>query len=222
MNVPHEVPGEKYMVSCHCCGSSYDALRAQWCDCLAPERSFACPSCDTCLCLAPQRAKTDFWADAPRQMWLRKKEGPPLLRMPSSILALDPSKPRVLVVDDEEKIRQVAARVIRRLGLNVALAENGLRGLEMARTYKPRVILADALMPKMDGREMCRQIKADPATSSIKVIIMTSVYVNPKYVIEARTDFEANDYLCKPITVASIEATLAKFVPTGVPVKRSA
>jgi CheY-like chemotaxis protein len=221
MNAPETVP-EKYVVSCHQCCVSYDALRAQWCDCLAPERSFACPACGVCLCLASQRVKNSFWADAPREMWLRKREGPPLFRVPSSVLALDPGRPRILVVDDEEKIRQVAARIIRSLGLNVALAENGSRGLEMAKSFKPRVVLTDALMPKLDGREMCRRLKADPETASAKVIIMTSVYVNPKYVVEARTDFEADEYLCKPVTLTAIETTLAKYVPIGVRSRRSA
>jgi CheY-like chemotaxis protein len=222
MNAPESVSRDTYIVNCFGCGVSYDALRAQWCDCLAPERSFACSSCGACFCIAPQRAKSDFWNNAPREMWLRKKEGPPLFRIPSSVLSVDPGRPRVLVVDDEEKIRQVAARVIRALGLNVALAENGLNGLELARTFKPRVVLADALMPKMDGREMCRRLKQDVATSSVNVIIMTSVYVNPKYVVEARTDFGADDYLCKPVTPSTIEAAISRFVPVGLRARRTA
>jgi CheY-like chemotaxis protein len=221
MNAPNPVSVEKYMVACNDCAVPFDALRAQWCECLSRERSFACPKCGACVCSAPQPVRDRFWSDAPRSMWARRREGPPSLRVPSSVLVLDPSRPSVLVADDEEKIRQIAARVIRGLGLNVALAENGLRCLEMARATRPRVVLADALMPKMDGREVCRQLKEDPATASIRVIIMTSVYVNPKYVVEARTEFHADDYLCKPVTPTAIETTLAKYLSVGVRARRS-
>ena len=79
-------------------------------------------------------------------------------------------RPLILVVDDEKDIQRVAVRVLESLGYGLVLAPNGEAGLEIARRYKPDLVLSDALMPKLDGREMCLRLKNDPETAGIKVV----------------------------------------------------
>jgi two-component system cell cycle response regulator len=96
------------------------------------------------------------------------------------------------------------------LGYDVSQASNGIDGLAIAQEGCCSLAIADALMPRMDGREMCRRIKTDPATFWMRVIIMTAVYVNPKYGLEARSSFLADDFLCKPVSVKAIRMAIER------------
>jgi CheY-like chemotaxis protein len=118
----------------------------------------------------------------------------------------------VLVVDDERDVLRVAGRVIQSLGYGLILAPNGEVGLELASRYKPELVLTDALMPKLDGREMGLRIKQSPETAGIKVVVMTSLYTNVKYQNEGYHRFKVDDYLIKPIDVGKLQAVLQKHL----------
>jgi CheY-like chemotaxis protein len=202
-----------YDVACHSCGNRYDAAQAKWCSCLWQERSFECPHCLKCFCRAPITYRQRFWREAPQPIWDRKLQeaqadfAPPPRPDPSEV-----DRPLVLVVDDEKDIQRIATRVLSGLGYGVLVARDGPEGLELAKRYAPDLILADALMPKMDGREMCRRVKEDPETARIKVVVMTSVYNHPKYRTEGVRAFKADDYLNKPLDLAQLTALLQKHL----------
>ena len=118
----------------------------------------------------------------------------------------------VLVVDDEPNIQQMAVRAVGSLGYGVALARNGEEGLALAAAYKPEVVLTVAMMPKIDGREMCRQIKERPENAGTKVVIMTSLYTAARYRSEAYKDFHADEYLSKPLDFQQLQAVLRKLL----------
>jgi CheY-like chemotaxis protein len=88
----------------------------------------------------------------------------------------DSSKKRVLIVDDEEDLCVLAAYALtaNRSDLEVISAKDGLSGLEQARTEQPAAIVLDINMPKMDGYEVCRRLKADAATRDIPVVMLTA------------------------------------------------
>jgi CheY-like chemotaxis protein len=90
-------------------------------------------------------------------------------------------RPLVLVVDDEPDIRRMAGAAVELLRYGVIFASNGEEGLEVAKAYRPDLVLTDAFMPKMDGREMCRLIKSDRLTANAKVVVMTSLYTASRY-----------------------------------------
>ena len=202
-----------YVVQCHKCRLPFDALQASWCSCLGSERTFACPSCGTCFCKAPLAYKSKFWAGAPKELWDRKLEekrqpfDPPPNPAPGEAL-----RPLVLLVDDEKDVQRVAIRVIDALGYGVVLGRDGVEGLELTRLYKPDLVLTDALMPKLDGREMGRRIKDDPETAHIKVVVMTGLYTNVKYQTEAFRAFKVDDYLIKPLDSEQLRAVLGKHL----------
>lgn len=207
-----EGPTETYSVSCSGCQEPFDALDASWCDCLVSRRSLVCPSCGACFCKSPQPYKQKFWEEAPKALWDRaaaEHEPPELPANP------DPAavrRPLVLVVDDEPDIRRMAAVAVEILGFGVIRAQNGEEGLELLKTYRPDLILTDAFMPKLDGREMCRRIKADPDTADTKIVIMTSLYTASRYKYEAYKEFGADDYLTKPLDMKEIQALLQKWL----------
>jgi CheY-like chemotaxis protein len=89
-----------------------------------------------------------------------------------------------------------------------------VEGKNLAKKYRPEVILTDALMPRLEGREMCRRLKDDPETRDIKVIIMTSLYKGQRYRGEAMSNFGADGYLAKPLDPELLATTLRALAPT--------
>ena len=83
----------------------------------------------------------------------------------------------VLAVDDGASDRELLATVLRHAGYNVLEAATGERALELARAFKPDLIIADILMPTMDGYELVRELRNDPATAAVPVIFSTATYL---------------------------------------------
>jgi two-component system phosphate regulon response regulator PhoB len=102
------------------------------------------------------------------------------------------------------------------MGFGFIAAANGQEGLLMAHEYRPDLILSDAFMPKLDGREMCRLLKEDPATSPSKAIIMTGLYTDRKYRNEALDYFKVDDYVAKPLAVDDLIKLFKKHLPQEV------
>ena len=82
--------------------------------------------------------------------------------------------PRILLIDDNEPNRQFLSRRLSRRGFEVIVATDGVAGVEMARAEKPDLILMDMNMPRLDGWEATRQIKADPSVAAVPVIGLTA------------------------------------------------
>jgi hypothetical protein len=100
--------------------------------------------------------------------------------------------------------------VIQSLGFGVIAAVNGEEALLKAREHHPELIITDALMPRLDGREMSRIIKNElPGT---KVVVITSVYKDPRYKYEAMRDFGVDDYLKKPVNAAELREVILRYV----------
>ena len=204
---------ETHNVTCVNCHAAYDALQAAWCSCLVAERTLVCPSCLSCFCKAPASFKKTFWSGAPRALWDRKfaEHHTQFARAPNPPPE-EIKRPLVLLVDDEPDIQRVASRVVESLGYGMLLGRDGEEGLSLARLYHPELVLSDALMPRMDGREMCRQIKADETLAGVRVIVMTSLYTSLRHQSEAFKSFKVDDYLAKPIEVEQLRALLQKYL----------
>lgn len=213
MNFENGPRDETYEVFCYNCRASFDALASTWCSCLVSKRTVVCPSCLTCSCKAPVVYRQKFWELAPQSMWDRMtNEGKTAFDLPPNPAPDELPRPLVLVVDDEKDIQMVAVRTIGSLGYGVVVATNGMEGLELARKYRPDLILADAFMPKLDGREMCLRLKSDPATSGTKIVIMTAVYTAARYKSEAFREFRADDYLAKPLQFLELRDILQRHL----------
>ena len=82
--------------------------------------------------------------------------------------------PRILLADDDESIRMVARLGLSREGYEVTLVEDGLSALEAARSQPFDALLLDWMLPGMDGIDVCRTLKADPATASLPIVFLTA------------------------------------------------
>jgi CheY-like chemotaxis protein len=202
-----------YYVDCASCGTSFNALSVPWCSCLATERTLVCSGCGKCFCHAPRAYRQRFWSGAPPSLWEAKlKEHHRAAEPPSNPPPESVRRPLLLVVDDEPGIRRMAAKVAERIGFGVIEAGDGMEGKTLAGQYRPDVILTDALMPRLEGREMCRRLKADSETRDIKIIVMTSLYKGQRYRSEAMSEFGADSYLEKPLDPELLATTLNALV----------
>jgi DNA-binding response OmpR family regulator len=82
---------------------------------------------------------------------------------------------RVLLAEDDRFLRKAAETALKRQGFTVLPAVDGEEALRMARAETPDIVLLDLIMPKRQGFEVLRALKADPATASIPVIILSNL-----------------------------------------------
>jgi CheY-like chemotaxis protein len=120
--------------------------------------------------------------------------------------------PVLLVIDDDPSVRELMARTLSQEGYTVHTAENGVRGLELAKTLKPAVITLDVMMPGRDGWAVVSSLKADPQLSEIPVVMLTIVD-------DQKLGFTlgAADYLTKPIDWKRLTSVLERYRDYAVP-----
>lgn len=114
---------------------------------------------------------------------------------------------RLLVVDDDDAQRKLFAFKLGRLGFEVSTAPDGHRALEQARAHPPDVVVSDLLMPKLDGYELCAQIRADEKLAATPVILLTNSYVEEVDRALA-TRVGADAYLVRSADIAELAAAL--------------
>src|SRR6266516_470713 len=119
---------------------------------------------------------------------------------------------RILVIDDEEWLREMVHLALSQKGYEIIEAENGAVGIEVARKELPDLILCDVNMEKMDGYLTLSSLRSEPATASIPFILMTGLADNAG--MRHGMELGADDYLPKPFTIdalyAAVEARLKK------------
>ena len=118
----------------------------------------------------------------------------------------------VLVADDDEDILQLVSFRLERAGYTVVTAADGQQALAAARQHQPDLAVLDVMMPGLNGYEVTRQLRADPATAAIPVILLTARVQEA----DVSRGFEAgaDDYLRKPFSPqelrSRVQAILAR------------
>src|SRR3989475_12108574 len=119
---------------------------------------------------------------------------------------------RILVIDDEEWLREMVQMALNQKGYEVVEAPNGAAGVEVARKQLPDLILCDVNMDKMDGYLTLSSLRNEPATASIPFILMTGLADQAG--MRHGMELGADDYLPKPFAIdalyAAVEARLKK------------
>jgi chemosensory pili system protein ChpA (sensor histidine kinase/response regulator) len=127
----------------------------------------------------------------------------------AEVQAAEPDVPLVLVVDDSLTVRRVTQRLLAREGYRVNLAKDGLEALESLAQERPTVVLSDIEMPRMDGFDLVRNIRADQKLAGLPVIMITS------RIAQKHRDYAAelgvNHYLGKPYSEEELLALVARY-----------
>lgn len=120
--------------------------------------------------------------------------------------------PKILVVDDEQPIRELVKYNLEREGFEVLLAGDGNTGLDMARTEAPDLIILDIMLPGMDGLSVCRTLHQEPATRAIPIIMLSARGEEVDKVLGL--ELGADDYITKPFSprelIARVKARLRR------------
>ena len=134
---------------------------------------------------------------------------PVITSLPSLNLPLDTGKPSVLLIEDNDDGREMMATMLAAHGFPVYQAADGLQGVSQAATILPDAALVDIGLPGIDGYEVARRLRADPATSAIRLIALTGygLLEDQRRVLEAGFD----QHLVKPVAIERLLDALARL-----------
>jgi sigma-B regulation protein RsbU (phosphoserine phosphatase) len=110
----------------------------------------------------------------------------------------------VLVIDDDPTIRLVIQKILQKQGYDVILASDGQQGIKLANQLLPDLIICDWVMPTLDGLEVCRRVRANPALATTFFILLTSRGEVSDRVTGLNTG--ADDFLAKPVDISELQA----------------
>jgi chemosensory pili system protein ChpA (sensor histidine kinase/response regulator) len=122
----------------------------------------------------------------------------------------DQTAPLILVVDDNLDAREMYAMYLQYEGFRVSEAQNGQEAVERTRADLPSLVLMDASMPRLDGWDAVKQLKADPRTSTIPVLMLTGHAYDEHR--EKAAAVGADGFLAKPILPDQLAREVRRFL----------
>ena len=120
---------------------------------------------------------------------------------------------KILIVDDEKDILEFLSYNLKKEGFSIYTASDGLEGLEKTKKIKPDLIIVDLMMPKMNGIEMCENIRNDKKLGNVIILFLTAR--SEDYTQIAALDSGADDFLKKPIKpkllISKVKSIMRRF-----------
>ena len=122
-------------------------------------------------------------------------------------------KPKILVVDDEPEAVELVEFNLKQAGFDVATADDGEEALRKAKAAQPALIVLDLMLPEIDGLEVYKLLRRDPATAAVPIIMLTAKAAEIDRVVGL--ELGADDYITKPFSprklVDRINTLLGQF-----------
>ncbi len=131
----------------------------------------------------------------------------------------NPADKTVLIVDDDDSVRELLEFVVKKEGFKVEKAVDGEEALNKARQVLPDLILLDLMLPKFGGFEILRELQNDE-TSGIPIVIITGRYTDRSTADMIRQEPNVKDFFEKPVKPQLIAAILHKVLKTQPQLKR--
>jgi two-component system, OmpR family, alkaline phosphatase synthesis response regulator PhoP len=110
----------------------------------------------------------------------------------------------ILIADDEESIAQLSKLYLAKEGYTIYTARDGQEALDTARRVKPDLVVLDLMMPRVDGWEVCRQLRKDPRLSGVAIVMLTARDDDVDKIVGL--ELGADDYLTKPFNPRELVA----------------
>jgi two-component system phosphate regulon response regulator PhoB len=126
-------------------------------------------------------------------------------------------KATILVIDDEKDLIELVRYNLEKDGFDVIAATDGQSGLDVVKKHRPDLVVLDLMMPGIDGLQICKQLRADPRTGRIPVIMLTAKATEADRIVGL--ELGADDYITKPFSprevVARVKAVLRRSNPAA-------
>ena len=119
-------------------------------------------------------------------------------------------KPKILVVDDELDALEVLGFKLREAGFTPIFATDGLKALAAVRAERPDLVVLDLMLPELDGLEVCKLMRRDPATAGIPVLMLTAKAAEMDRVVGL--ELGADDYVTKPYSPRELVLRIRKLL----------
>lgn len=113
----------------------------------------------------------------------------------------------LLVVERDPTVRRLERFFLEDAGFRVEFAEDGLDGLNRARTLRPAIVITEVLLPRVDGLSVCRALKAEPSTRGVSVLVLSVLAAE-----ERAMEVGADAFLRKPIDDALLVDTVRRLL----------
>ena len=201
---------------CYSCAAMNVTADSDWCLCTGTERTLMCSRCGRCFCNAPAVWRRDFWRDASSGLTERRKGIAEEVPLPT-VIDTHPARPVILLIDDDKVVHVVVPRVLAGFRGTLLHAYDGAEGLLMAQTVRPDLVITDALLPKVDGRQISHLLKNTSDTSRSKVVVMTAVFKGEHYRKEAIREFEVDEFLEKPVSADRLKLVVESLLHMKIP-----
>lgn len=120
------------------------------------------------------------------------------------------TRPLVLVVEDHEDTRVLLKTMLEMRGYSVSLAGDGEEGVRLACRERPRIVIMDATLPRLDGLAATRRIRSDPALARVPVVFLSG-HAQPGF-RAAALDAGGTDFLVKPVALEELAAALERHL----------
>lgn len=117
---------------------------------------------------------------------------------------------KILYVEDHPAQRDIMAQMLELSGYEVAVATDGVEGVEKAQTWNPDLVLMDLRMPRMDGFEAIKELRKNPHTAGISIIAI-SAWASAKHK-ERAIDAGADEHFTKPVDLSRLLETIERFL----------
>jgi response regulator RpfG family c-di-GMP phosphodiesterase len=118
---------------------------------------------------------------------------------------------RILVVEDDPDLLSITVQILRRAQYEVLEASDGAQGLRLALESRPDLVLSDMVLPKMNGAELCRQIKAAPELEGTFFVVLSAMRTSPGEQAEG-LELGADGYIVRPIANRELLARVAALI----------
>jgi two-component system, OmpR family, alkaline phosphatase synthesis response regulator PhoP len=119
---------------------------------------------------------------------------------------------RILIVEDDPDIAHLVARYLEKAGYTTAHATTGREAIHAVAVRRPDLLILDLMLPQLDGLEVCRQVRSEPATAGLPIIMLTARAEESERIVGL--ELGADDYLAKPFSpgelVARVRALLRR------------
>jgi len=109
---------------------------------------------------------------------------------------------RLLIADDDRNLHNMLSNTLNTYGFDIIHSYDGREALKLAKEQFPDLIILDILMPFVDGRDVCIELKSDPSTEHVKVLMMTGKADNLDRMLGL--EIGADDYIAKPFSGAQL------------------